>query len=217
MSAPNPRRQARFFVGGLSFLLLLLAVALGGLAHLGHWLVVEDPLAPSRAIVVLSGRMPYRAMEAAGIYRQGFAPEVWLTHVEGATKIMAQLGIRYTSEEDYDRAVLERLGVPPQSIRVLAGPTVNTEDEVRTISQELRRVGGERVILVTSMPHTRRVRTIWKVLVGARSEAIVRYTRADPFDASHWWRNTQDALAVIRETFGLLNAWAGFPLRPRRP
>ena len=216
MNAPNTRRQARFFVRGLSFLFLLLAVVFG-LAHLGNWLVVEDPLAPSRAIVVLSGRMPYRAMEAARIYHQGLAPEVWLTHVEGPRKIMAQLGIRYTGEDDYNRAVLERLRVPPKSIRVLAEPTVNTEDEVRAISQELRRIGGQRVILVTSMPHTRRVRTIWNVVVGARPEAIVRSTRADPFDAGHWWRNTRDALAVIRETLGLLNAWAGFPLRPRRP
>ena len=65
----------------------LLAVVGGGLVlgvlvffGVGRWLVVEDPLAKARAIVVLSGAMPSRALEAAKLYREGYAPEVWLTH-----------------------------------------------------------------------------------------------------------------------------------------
>jgi hypothetical protein len=58
---------------------LVLVVALGlvvvlvpsGVSQLGYWLVVADPLEPARAIVVLSGRVPFRAVEAASIYRQG--------------------------------------------------------------------------------------------------------------------------------------------------
>jgi hypothetical protein len=30
----------------------------------------------------------------------------------------------------------------------------------------------------------------------------------------HWWRNTRDALAVVREILGLINLWAGLPVRP---
>ncbi len=33
--------------------------------HVGDWLVVQDPLAPAKTIVVLSGDMPDRAIEAA--------------------------------------------------------------------------------------------------------------------------------------------------------
>ena len=47
--------------------------------HVGKWLVVEDPLEHAQAIVVLSGRMPMRALEAAKLYNAGYAPEVWLT------------------------------------------------------------------------------------------------------------------------------------------
>src|SRR2546422_4801029 len=43
------------------------------------WLVVEDPLVSARAIVVLNGGFPFRAMEAASLYQQGWAPQVWLT------------------------------------------------------------------------------------------------------------------------------------------
>jgi hypothetical protein len=41
---------------------------------------------------------------------------------------------------------------------------------------------------------------------------LVRASTEDPFDAEHWWRTSNDALAVAREYLGLLNAWAGLPL-----
>jgi hypothetical protein len=52
--------------------------------------------------------------------------------------------------------------------------------------------------------------------VGGPNAAIVRYTKDDPFNAARWWANTSDALSVTREAFGLLNAWAGFPIRSER-
>jgi hypothetical protein len=31
-----------------------------------------------------------------------------------------------------------------------------------------------------------------------------------------WWRASGDALDVVREALGLVNAWAGLPLHPSR-
>jgi uncharacterized SAM-binding protein YcdF (DUF218 family) len=106
--------------------------------------------------------------------------------------------------------------VPPDVIRELPGRNVNTADEVRTVARQLKAVGADRVILITSRFHTRRVKAIWRRLVGPRPEAIVRYTPDDPFDAERWWSNTEDAMAVSREWFGLLNVWAGFPVSSER-
>ena len=66
---------------------------------------------------------------------------------------------------------------------------------------------------MTSKPHTRRVRAIWNRLVDSDTRAIVRFANDDPYDGSHWWRHTRDGLDVVRESLGLLNAWAGFPFR----
>jgi uncharacterized SAM-binding protein YcdF (DUF218 family) len=153
-------------------------------------------------------------MEASSIYRQGWTSEVWLTRPppDAGEAALRQLGIQLPSEEAYNRAVLERLGVPVTAIRVLSRPAQNTAQEVQVIAEELQRAGGGRVILVTSKPHSRRVRATWRVLIG--EHAIVRYATADPYDAHRWWRHTGDALAVSREVFGLLNVWAGFPVRP---
>ncbi len=106
--------------------------------------------------------------------------------------------------------------MPPGAIRMLSGGVLNTVEEVRLIAREIERAGGDRVILVTSKPHSRRVRATWRAIVGDSPHAIVRYAASDPFNPGHWWRNTSDALAVSREVFGLMNVWAGFPVQPDR-
>ncbi|MBI2358414.1 MAG: YdcF family protein [Deltaproteobacteria bacterium] len=212
------KKPSRRAAGLLILFALALVLGTWALLRAGRWLVVGDPLAPARAIVVVSGHLPFRAMEAAQIYRQGLAPEVWLTRPSAPQeeKALARLGIAVTREESYNEQVLRRLGVPRNAIRILSEPVLNTEQEVLLISRILEQVGGETVILVTSKYHTRRVKAIWNSLVGDTQKAIVRYAPEDPFDPDRWWRNTRDALAVVRESMGLLNAWAGFPLRPDR-
>lgn len=202
-------------------LVLLLSLALvavlapGGMSGLGHWLVVADQMEHGRAIVVLGGHLPFRAMEAASIYRQGWAPEVWVVREVGRAEegVLARLGVQVIGEDTYNREVLERLGVPPGAIRLLSEGAQNTVEEVRLIAREVGRIGGDRVILVTSKPHSRRVRATWRALVGNSPQAVVRYATEDPYDPSRWWRHTRDALAVSREVFGLINVWAGFPIR----
>ena len=189
-----------------------------GASGVGQWLMVEDPLEPATAVVVLSGRVPFRAMEAASIYRQGLAPEVWLIKevVRPEEQALGRLGVAVVREEAYNREALERLGVKPEAIRVLAAGVWNTVDEMRLVAAELGRDSGDRVIIVTSKAHSRRVRATWSAIVGASPRAVIRFAREEPYDARRWWRNTRDALDVSREAFGLINVWAGFPVRPDR-
>jgi uncharacterized SAM-binding protein YcdF (DUF218 family) len=201
--------------------ILIASVALSlmwGARQVGGWLIVEDALVSARAAAILGGHVPFRAMEAASIYREGWAPEVWITRgvQEAEQAALRDLKVEVPTEEVYSRAVLERLGVPPTAIRVLSEPAVNTAEEVRIIARELQRVGGGQVILVTSKPHSRRVRATWRALIGDSPHAIVRYATADPYDSRRWWRQTGDALAVSREIFALLNVWAGFPVGSAR-
>jgi uncharacterized SAM-binding protein YcdF (DUF218 family) len=196
----------------------LVVLGVLGVRGLGPWLVVSDDLVPARAIVVLGGRVPFRAMEGAAIYGQGWAPEVWLLRTGASAEDSAfqRLGIDTGEEVDLNRTVLKRLAVPARAIRVFDSGVGNTVAELDAVVAELRRGGGSAVIIVTSKSHTRRVRTIWRAAVGQRPAAIVRYPADDPFHADRWWRYTGDALDVSREVFGLLNVWAGFPVRSDR-
>jgi uncharacterized SAM-binding protein YcdF (DUF218 family) len=201
----------------------MIAVATASLTPLGlraaaTWLIVSDQLQPARAIAVLGGQMPFRAMEAAQLHHQGWAPEVWLTEggVFEENIALARLGIERVPEHSYSRRVLERLNVPHDAIHVLPGANQNTAEEVLTIARELKAAGGDRIIIITSKYHSRRVRVLWHSLVGKQANVIVRYTPDDPFDPKRWWRNTMDAQTVSHEWFGLLNLWAGFPLKSGR-
>lgn len=199
----------------LAIVAVLVLLSAAGVMELGRWLVVSDPLEPARAIVVLSGEVPYRAEEAAKIYKQGLAPEVWLT-LEPPNSEATRLGIDIPEREFYNEQALKKLGVPGSAIRVLPKPTADTEEEELGIIRELKGVGGDRVILVTSKYHTRRVKVIWRHLSGDSPRAIVRPATDEPYNPSRWWRTSDDVKAVGHEFFGLLNAWAGFPLQPAR-
>src|ERR1700738_1125373 len=183
---------------------------------IGRWLVIEDPLDKAQAIVVLGGRIPMRAKEAARLYNAGYAPQVWLTRANEPAASLQEMNIAYIGEDFYNSRVLMHDGVPSNAIHVLEPPVDNTADEVRAIAAELEREKGAAVIIVTTKVHTRRVRTLWKKLSGGRGRAIVRAASTDSFAPEHWWRTTGDSLDVVREVLGLLNAWAGLPLHPSR-
>jgi uncharacterized SAM-binding protein YcdF (DUF218 family) len=191
-------------------LLMAIVMFLG----VGRWLVVEDPLVKARAIAVLSGSMPLRAMEAAKLYREGYAPEIWLTHSSEPGETLGEMGISFAGEDYYNTRILIHEGVSPQAIHVLETPVVNTADEIRVIGAVLAGEKDRTVIIVTTKAHTRRARLLWRRLASGNGVAIVRAASGDSFDPRHWWRTTSDALDVVREVLGILNAWAGLPLHP---
>jgi uncharacterized SAM-binding protein YcdF (DUF218 family) len=127
---------------------------------------------------------------------------------------MEKLSVPYTGEESYDRQILIHEGVPESAIQLLEPPIVNTANEIKAIGASLRKENGRAVILVTSKVHTRRARALWRRLCGQDGAAIVHGVSDDSFDPGHWWRNTNDALDVVREVLGLLNLWAGLPFSP---
>ena len=210
MPISSPARSSRILKVVFGCLLLLASLAAFCVWHVGRWLVVQDPLEKAQAIVVLSGRMPVRALGAADLYRGGWAPQVWLTKSAEPGRTLAELNISYEGEEFYNMRVLVHQGVPADAIHVLANPIVNTADEIAEIAASLPGDKTGLVIIVTSKVHTRRVRALWRRL--GRGRAIVRGADGDPFEPDRWWRTSGDALDVVRECLGLMNAWAGLPL-----
>jgi uncharacterized SAM-binding protein YcdF (DUF218 family) len=209
-SRPKLRRWL-FLAGGA---IVMAAIGFVVFFGIGQWLVVQDPLANADAIVILSGHLPDRALEAARLYGAGYAGQVWISQGLSPAEKLKTMKISYLGEDFYNEKILLAKGVPVDAIRILERPSANTEMEVGEIHAFLSRNNLRNVIVVTSKAHTRRVRTVWKKLVGSEQHAIVRSANDDPYDGAHWWRHTQDGLDVVRESLGLLNAWAGFPFRP---
>ncbi|HTB92068.1 MAG TPA: YdcF family protein [Candidatus Sulfotelmatobacter sp.] len=197
-------------IGSIFFFVLLAFLSLG------RWLDKEDPPQKAAAIAVLSGRMPSRALEAARLYNLGYAPQVWLSYSVEPGATLEKYSVPYAGEEFYDRLLLLHQGVPDSAIHVLAPPIVNTADEMRTFGQALRKENLHRIILVTSKVHTRRAAVLWQHLSARDGEAIVRGASGEGYDSVFWWRTSGNALDVVREVLGLLNAWAGLPLQPAK-
>jgi len=210
----NRTRRAALLVL-LSLVIVLIAFGTVLLLGVGRWLVVEDPLDKAQAIVVLSGRMPMRAKEAARLYNAAYAPQIWLTRSSEPAASLQEMHIAFLGEDFYNSRVLMHEGVPSNAILALEPAIDNTADEIRAIAEELEREKGSAVIIVTTKVHTRRVHMLWKELSRGRGRVIVRAASTDSFEPGHWWRSTRDALDVVRETLGVLNAWAGLPLHAR--
>jgi uncharacterized SAM-binding protein YcdF (DUF218 family) len=199
------------FFGGLT--LLALSTVFFFFLGVGHWLVKEDPLQKADAIAVLSGNIPVRALEAAALYHEGYAAEIWLTHPGARADALSEFGLRYPSEDDFNYRVLRRQGIPAKAIHILESPIQNTADELDVISSAIQSVGAQSVIVVTDKPHTRRVHTLWEEFDASRGKAIVRGVSGDTYDPSRWWKTANGTRQVMHEVFGLINAWAGLPVQ----
>jgi uncharacterized SAM-binding protein YcdF (DUF218 family) len=195
--------------------LTLLATTTGLVILLGagKWLVREDPLEQATAIAVLSGNIPTRALEAARLYHEGYAKEIWLTHPRAHADVLNVLGIYYPRESDFNAWVLREQGVPAKAIHVLDAPIVNTAEELDVISAALKAAGGQRVIVVTNKAHTRRVYVLWNMYFRSRGALIAHAVSDDDFEASHWWKTSSGRTQVNHELLGIMNAWAGLPVR----
>lgn len=198
---------------GISIVLILI-VGLAAFRQAGRWLILDEPLSKADVIFVLSGGLPYRAEEGAKVFASGYAPELWVSRPESPVGKMESLGVRFVGEEEYNREILIHEGVPETAIHVLPDTVINTEQEIEEAVREMRHAGKTRIIIVTSPQHTRRVKALWRTLSGANLTMMIHAAHDDPFDADHWWRNTRDILSVVRETLGLVNAWAGLPVPP---
>jgi uncharacterized SAM-binding protein YcdF (DUF218 family) len=152
-------------------------------------------------------------LEAAKLYHEGYANQIWLTHPDAHDDRLKDIGMSYPSEDDFNTIVLRGQGVPGRAIHVLDPPIINTAEELDVISTELRARGGQRVIIVTNKAHTRRVHILWTKYFGERGEAIAHGIPDDGYIANRWWTDPGSMTQVTHEILGILNAWAGLPIR----
>ncbi len=184
------------------------------LRELARFLFVEDPLEPASAIIVLSGSLPYRPLEAAQLYQAGWAPRVILTRASVSMRFVAlkTLGLEQPEPHEISRQVLLKFGVPNEEITVVQGRINSTLSEAQQVLNELTPAEGTKWIVVTSKAHSRRARLIWQHVAQDRVKVILRSPKEDPtFHVQGWWKKNQAIEMVAHEYMGLVNCWLGFP------
>lgn len=202
-------------------MVLVAGLLLAGLANapilrgIADFLIVEDSLERAAAIVPLGGQTPFREMEAAKLYRAGWAPRVVI--VQGASNTESQalrdLGIRKREAWELSREVLIQQGVPASAIVVLTSKAGGTLGELQAVYSAMTSKDAP-MILVTSKYHTCRTRLTWQQVTAGKSQPIVRAATGDPFDPNHWWQRRSFALSVIHEYLGLIDYCIRFAVAP---
>jgi uncharacterized SAM-binding protein YcdF (DUF218 family) len=181
------------------------------LPRLGAWLVVEDPLQKADAIIVLGGTLYERPLEAVELYKDGWAPRVFLIRElsDWGEALLKERGIPHTSEVDLQIDVIQRLGVPRDAIGVVE-PANSTAEESGHVRALVAREKFSRVIVITSKQHTRRARLVFNRRLGpAGVTVIMRATRYDRADVNRWWANRSTLRFTLFETQRLFAYWIG--------
>ncbi len=196
--------------GGIFFRLLffLFLIAFCGLVYVarhplmrfaGEFWVVDEPAAPSDALIVL-GDDNYagdRAFAAAGLYRAGVAPVV----VASGRMLRQNASAADLIEHD-----LESFGVPAGSVVKLSTHADNTKDEAAEVVKLIDARHWKRVLIVTSNYHARRARFIYSRTLPASVAFRVSGARDSEFDPTRWWETRRGEKLFFNELVGYVVA-----------
>lgn len=177
------------------------------LAAVGEYLVVHDTPQPSDAIVVLSGSLPDRILEAVDLYQAGLAPRIILTQeapLPGLQALRARGGTMMERHEQ-NLDIARQLGVPVAAVSVVTTPAWSTVSEAEALVAYFRAQAIGSVLLVTSKPHTRRAALTFRDLAGGAVRVLVVPSRYDPFTPEAWWRRRPWARRLFFEYLKLAN------------
>lgn len=209
MNAPRSRRLLQIV---LVCALLLLAVGVWGARGIGTWLVAADPLVRSDVIFVLEGKTPHRELEAAALFREGWALRVVLTlaRTDLDPEIRRLSGVLTEQEQAF--RVLRHAGVPDDAIVRLDRVVENTAQELQVDFDYARAHGFRRVIMVSSPYHLRRVRIIWHSRFERELPGVFRGTRYEAVDPARWWTSRRSLETIVHEVFGIIHFQLGSPI-----
>jgi uncharacterized SAM-binding protein YcdF (DUF218 family) len=176
----------------------ILAIALGLVVWLGARLgfLLQAPAAsPVKAdlIVALGGDGGARAVKAAELYRQGYAPRVLLTGVEG--------GDDWTRRHylDWRAKYLIDEGVPRSALLFDDVSRSSWAEAVNTLGL-MRREGWKRVLIVSDPPHLWRLEWVWHRL-APNAGVEYRLVASQPrwWHPGRWWADEQSESFVVSE------------------
>jgi uncharacterized SAM-binding protein YcdF (DUF218 family) len=186
-------------------------VAFGSIMSLiGGWLTADDKPVRSDAVVVLYSGVEWypRLMEAAALYKKGFADKVVINGNRKTDVIreLEEIGFEASCswEEDAMR-ILEVLGVPRDDIiPISAEEAYDTISEARIVGDKLLEKNMSSILIATSKYHTRRARFIWNRLFSDVLTIRSIAAKNDPFSPRKWWKQGRQIRWVLAEYGGWL-------------
>jgi len=200
VSSAYSRRRLRLLVGLTA--VLLAAAGLYGFVEAGRFLSSEDPLQKADAVFVFAGRYIERPLEAADLFREGYAPRIVITRDLGdvPVPVLARRGIDLPTHVEITTRMLQELGVPSEAVIRPVRIHDHTSEEAETLRQLALQYRWRRVILVSSKYHLRRVAlAASRAMRGTGVQLVLRATRYDDSIPAQWWTRRADIRWVLSE------------------
>jgi uncharacterized SAM-binding protein YcdF (DUF218 family) len=169
------------------------------LIAIGKWFVVDEPAVAGDFIYLLNGDEHTRPFHAAQLYAQGLAPRIVVAREEPRRAEAMGLAPNGTA---VSVEVMRRLGVPDSAITVIPVPggVTSTHDEGEVLLAYLKEHPAKRVLVVTSMFHTRRAQwTFGRVLGDFPVDVRMVAAPDERFDETNWWQHEQGLLRYNEE------------------
>lgn len=178
--------------------LFCLCSALFVLGALGNFLVVNEPLQPADAVVVLSGGELDRLEKAVNIIKAEKARYLILTETQETTESGWKTA-------DYLASEAHQRGIPVPQIVITRKVATNTQEEAIATLDILKERGWNTLIVVTDPYHTRRSQLIFQqVLSKEPVEFIVVSSKEPRLNAWLWYLDRDSRNSVFRELISLL-------------
>jgi hypothetical protein len=185
------------FLVGFSFLLIFHSQLL---TLYGTWFVVRNAQPGADAIICLSGDRETRTPECLRLWKNKFAPRLFVTQEKPKNKEFNQLEL---SHLEFAEAVTTRMKLDAkwELLPSLSDGATSTFDEAEDALALAKAEGWQRIILVTDEFHTRRsLLAFEKVFEGSEVEVQVAGAPNEVFGVDDWWISDRGILAYFGET-----------------
>ena len=160
------------------------------LKALGSFLLVQDGLKKADVVVVLGGGGSNRVVEAARLYKQGFAKYIIVTG--GSTDQKTNLAAMMEHHAVH-------LGVPQENI-LLEPQAMSTYQHPGLVMPIMRAHGFKSAIVVSSPYHMRRSAMLFdRVFKNNGIELIYYPAQESQFKVEEWWKQTRNWKIVRSE------------------
>ena len=172
----------------------------------GGYLISEDKLQKADVIFVLGGSSFERGNEAAKLFIDGYAPEI-ICLGKNSPSIFGAINKDYTESEIARINIIKNHDINKRHVKLLKIGT-STKEESVAIADYCRKNKLERIIIISSKFHTRRVRGVFEPLFeDLTTQLIIHGTPSLLYNENEWWMYEQGLLMVNNEYVKLVYYW----------
>lgn len=192
-------------LGGIFLVVLVLFLLRHPILRgMGNFLARTDSPSKVDAAFVLSGASKERTQRALEMYPQ-FTPRL-LTTGELVSQDLTAMGISYTGAEVMRDALLAG-GADSMDVSILPKGTSTYEESEEILGYALAQ-GYKRVMIISSIHHTRRIHGVFtQKFRDAGIEVVIIGTEPLSYSPSEWWLQEDGLIMVTNEYLKLLYYW----------